>query len=610
MGSITDLAARQERERQAKYSGFGDWRDAYGRLEDYAIRKGRLCRVRMKMNPDTKDLYPEYIPLSNFAAHIAKEVTRDDGAETKTVFEVEGYLHDGRALPCVAVDAAKFAGMTWATELWGSDVIVSPGSNNRDYLRHAIQEVSFGGNKERQTVYTHTGWRKIGGRWVYLHACGAIGADDVTVDVSNEGYLTRYTIPSNAVNKQEAARMTLRFLDVAGDKITIPLFALIHLAPLCEPLRQAGREPAFVIWLHGVTQSMKSSLAAVALSHFGEFSALNLPASFKDTTNSLERKGFLLKDSLLVVDDFHPSATRAEAMEMAKKAQAVFRGYGDRVGRGRLWADGTLRKSYPPRGMCLVTGEDLPDVGQSGAARFMSVSIQKGDINTAILSELQANTGLLAGHMRNYIEWLAPHIDEIAGEVKEEVNRLRDGFIKNGLTGRIPDIAAWLYYSLNVAAKYFVEAGAMSEDDQDLLLQGGLDALMETAREQARLTITEQPATKFIAALSEMLTVGNVHVKSLHETSDNMPGFIGWADEQYYYLLPEQVYGAVVQFYIKQNCNFPVSKATLWKHLKTAGMIDTALDAPTKLKKINGKAQRLLWLKGDALRNDGDQEDF
>lgn len=608
MGSVTEVAVKHERERQAKQK-FGDWRDAYGKLADYDVKGGELFRVRMKFNPTTKEFEPEYIPLANFTAHIPKEITRDDGAETRTMFEVEGFLSDGRPLPIVAVDAGKFAGMGWVSELWGSDVIVSPGNNNRDYLRHAVQQVSFGGNKERQTVYTHTGWRKIGGRWVYLHAGGAIGAEGVTVDVSNEGYLTKYTIPASTGNRQEAAGKALRFLDVAGHRITIPLLALVHLAPLCEPLRQAGREPAFVMWLQGVTQSMKSSLAAVALSHFGEFSALNLPANFKDTVNSLERKGFLLKDSLLVVDDFHPSATRTEAMEMAKKAQAIFRGYGDRVGRGRLWADGTLRKSFPPRGMCLLTGEDLPDCGQSGAVRFMSVNIQKGDIKTKVLSELQANTDLLAGHMRNYIEWLSPHIGEIAGEAREEINKLRDGFIKHGLTGRIPDITAWLYYGLNVAAKYFVEAGAMSEADQDLLLQGGLDALMETAQEQARLTITEQPATKFIAALSEMLTVGNVHVKSLHETTDNMPGFIGWADEQYYYLLPEQIFSAVVQFYIKQNCNFPVTKATLWKHLKTAGMIDTAMDAPTKLKKVNGKPVRVLWLKTDVLNND-DEGDF
>src|SRR5438874_785271 len=29
----------------------------------------------------------------------------------------------------------------------------------------------------RETVYAHTGWRDVGGRWVYLHAGGAIGAD-------------------------------------------------------------------------------------------------------------------------------------------------------------------------------------------------------------------------------------------------------------------------------------------------------------------------------------------------------------------------------------------------------------------------------------------------
>ncbi len=604
MADVIEFTTQRERERpKPKYN---DWRDTYSKLADYALRSGELYRVKMRYNQTTKDYEPEYIPLANFTAHIAKELVRDDGQEAKTVFEVEGFLAEGRELLAVNVDAGKFASMSWVPELWGSDVIVSPGTNCKDYLRHAIQQVSFGGNKTRQTVYTHTGWRKIGGKWVYLHAGGAIGTNDVVVDVSAEGYLTRYTLPQDASDKLTAAQMALKVLDVADYRIMVPVFALVHLVPLCEALRQSGREPAFVLWLAGVTQSMKSSLAAVALSFFGDFTALNLPACFKDTANSIERKGFLLKDSLIVVDDFHPSATRAEAQEMNKKAQMILRGYGDRVGRGRLWADGSLRKSFPPRGMCLTTGEDLPDVGQSGTSRYLAVGIQKGDIDTSILSELQANTGLLSGHMRSYIEWLIPHLDEIARDAREQINQLRDKFIQGGLSGRIPDIIAWLYFGLCMGAKYLTESGALEQAEHDELLLNGLDALMEAAREQARLTVDEQPVNKFIGALRELLTTKQANVKAVLDASEPLPGFIGWVDDDYYYLLPEVAYSAVVQFYVKQNAVFPVSKTTLWKHLKNAGYVLPEDNQVTRQKKINGKKYRLIWLRADTLKDDAE----
>ena len=62
--------------------------------------------------------------------------------------------------------------------------------------------------------------------------------------------------------------------------------------------------------------------------------------------------------------------------------------YGDRVGRSRMRADTTLNKTYKPRGMAIVTGEDLPK-GASSTARYIGVEIKREDINLDILSKLQ-----------------------------------------------------------------------------------------------------------------------------------------------------------------------------------------------------------------------------
>lgn len=56
---------------------------------------------------------------------------------------------------------------------------------------------------------------------------------------------------------------------------------------------------------------------------------------------------FSLKDALTCIDDFHPGG-RKEANKLTETAQLIMRGYGDRIGRGRLKSDSTPMESRPP----------------------------------------------------------------------------------------------------------------------------------------------------------------------------------------------------------------------------------------------------------------------
>src|SRR5262249_10847483 len=60
------------------------------------------------------------------------------------------------------------------------------------------------------------------------------------------------------------------------------------------------------LWIEGQTGSLKSTLAARFLSHFGSFERISLPGAWSSTANQLERRAFLLKDVLFVVDDYAP----------------------------------------------------------------------------------------------------------------------------------------------------------------------------------------------------------------------------------------------------------------------------------------------------------------
>ena len=95
----------------------------------------------------------------------------------------------------------------------------------------------------------------------------------------------------------------------------------------------------------------------------------------------LEKKAFLAKDAVLVVDDFAPAGTTTDVQRLHREADRLFRGAGNRSGRARMRADGGSRPTYYPRGLIVSTGEDVPS-GQSLRARMLVLELAPGDIDT------------------------------------------------------------------------------------------------------------------------------------------------------------------------------------------------------------------------------------
>ena len=66
------------------------------------------------------------------------------------------------------------------------------------------------------------------------------------------------------------------------------------------------------------------------------FGPKGLPASFRDTGNSIEEMAFQAKDSLLVVDDLYPAKNPKERTKLEGVLEYLLRNQGDRQGKGRL----------------------------------------------------------------------------------------------------------------------------------------------------------------------------------------------------------------------------------------------------------------------------------
>ena len=582
---------------------------AYNALYGYCVDHGCICQAG-ETNPK---------PLCTFVALPTMQTTRDDGAQTSKWLEICGWASNGRPLKTLTVSANKFRTMDWAFDGWGLDANIMPGNTVKDKLRCAITSAGAMVASEK-TIYMHTGWRRINGEWCYLYPGGCVGAENITVEM--EGSLnTHYTLSVGEQHTDllEAALTSFSLTHVVAECVSVPLLGVCYLAPLREFLRQAGIAPAFITMLRGGSGSGKSSFAALALSHFGSFNDQSVPANFHDTANGITRKAFLLKDMPLLVDDFHPTTSLQERRQMNIVAQRLSRAFGNNAGRERLSAELTLQVSMPPQCVSIITGEDLPAIGDSGIARLFVIDVEKGDVlkynpsgkldpiaNRPLtqLKERAAN-GELQAAMRGYIEWLRPQADQLPQRLYTMFNEYRDrATLLLGRVGghtRAPGAIAHLMIGLTCMLEYFTHLGMCDQEIADATLDEYWKIITSSSARQAAENQEESAVQMFLSATSEMLASGAVSVIDIGPGSLNkvpLKDNVGYADKEYYYFLGGRIYGYVNEFYHKQELSYTLSLNALYKQLREQKILVPGHDGKnTRVKRTpDGKNGRLLWI--------------
>lgn len=563
--------------------------------EDGVYRVEGGCIGYMKIIGRGENVTEIFVPLCNFAARVTEERILDNGVEATRRFKVEGRLSSGEYLPPAEVTATQFSPMNWIVDQWGMRACVSAGMGAKDRLREAIQV--FSTDAETQYTYIHTGWRKIAGAWCFLHA----GRADV--QVSLESPLNRYALPVVAEDVADSIQYSLKLLEVGPDEVVIPLLAAAYLAPLCEFLH-----PDFVIFLVGKTGSLKSTLAALFLSHYGQFDRTNLPASWESTDNALEKRLFTLKDVLCIVDDYAPRADAYAQRKQAQRAQRIIRSMGNLSGRSRLKADLTERPEYVPRGLMVSTGEDLPP-GQSILARILSVEVDREKLDLERLTEAQRHAHRLPHAMAGYIHWLAPQLDNLASQLREQWEQHRTRFARDAAHLRIPEILAYLALGIDLLTSFARDHQVLPEDQIRELSQRTYTTLCTLGEMHGQRVQEEDPAEVFLSTLSAMLAQGTVKLSHRDAGQDPL-NMIGWNDADYAYLIPRAAHQSVSRYLREGGGHFPYSARALNEALdKRDALVKGADGRPTRLVKIRTKNRRVLQISMELLEPNEENDD-
>jgi hypothetical protein len=583
----------------------------------YRIDGGRLCRERC-----TPDGGIALVPLCNFTARIVETITRDDGAEQSSCFGLMGTLPDGTTLPLVSVPTGEFSSLSWVTTSWHGRAIVYAGQGIRDQLRAAIELQST--VRTHRTVYAHTGWREIDGRWYYLHAGGALGTVGTggtvegSVEVDLQDSLAGYRLPAPPTGAAlaKAISASLRVLELAPDRITVPLLGAVYRSVLgsCD----------CALHLAGPTGTGKSEAAALAQQHFGAgLDARHLPGAWSSTGNALEGLAFAAKDALFVVDDFAPSGSTADVARIHREADRLLRAQGNSAGRQRMRADATIRPTRSPRGMILSTGEDVPR-GQSLRARLLTLEMGPGELDWSLLTDCQhdAASGRYAEALAAYICWLAPNYATVRAHLRAEVSELREMMQTDNTHARTPGILADLAAGWCHWLDFALAAEAISQTEREALDRRVWSALLASGADQAEHLAAAEPCEHFIRLLAAALASGRAHCAGPDGSAPGgaeseawgwrreggswqpMGRRIGWIDGTALYLEPDAAHAEAQELARQQGDTLPLSPRTLWRRLQERGFLverDVARKRYTVRRYLSCVRRQVLFLRPDAL---------
>ena len=540
------------------------------------------------------------IMLCNFAPRIVREVIVDDGAEKTRRYLIGGTDANGNNFTPVEVPAGELEKMSWIANCLDASCDLCVVSQVEKHVRCAIKTTARYADK--RYIFSHTGWKKIGGEWHYLLP------GDKTYQVELKGKQRNYYGAEGFVKEDAEELVKLLSCGMMPDEVLLSCLATVFLSPLNEFLRQIEHEPKYLLTLIGRTGSMKSTVAALMLSFFGNFSATDLPMSFRDTANSIVHNAFALKDVLTCVDDYHPTA-RSDASQMKAAMQTLARGYGDRAARNRLGSDITLRQPRPPQGNVIVTAEFAPDIGESGTARLFCIEMKPGGINLPLLTEAQdkALEGKYAACMRGYTDMVKFFADkgEVCGILKSKFmtyrskwrERLRENEIQ--FHDRLPDTLACLEIGFSFMEIFLSAEAHMDEKGITALNERFENVLLYLAASQSESIEQDRPTHIFLRKLYSLIECGQVCLIPASSRFETLPkNYIGYEDETYYYLMLDASHKAVKRLCGEQDEGFAISAKSLAKALADEGLIEPGDNGTnTRTMRFGGRLKRVMLLR-------------
>lgn len=264
----------------------------------------------------------------------------------------------------------------------------------------------------------------------------------------------------------------------------------------------------------------------------------------------------------------------------------------------------TLKAPYVARGLCIVTGETIPDVPQSRLARCLIINITKNSIALNKLTKIQNNGTKLSCAMKTYIGWVIKNEQKVSDFIKNRFYELRSKADKD-VHGRTSEIAIVLTLGFELYTQC-LKAYNIIDEAKKQELDNSCFSILTSLVEKQSIEITDlKPTEMFYNAIDELFSTNIIKVLSYRtgeivDKFSNEGTMVGYYDdvENLFYFFPNALYNKVSLFYSQGGKKFPINAKSLWKYLLEEGQLyRTDNNRYTKQITVNGKKQSIVAIR-------------
>ncbi len=289
------------------------------------------------------------------------------------------------------------------------------------------------------------------------------------------------------------------------------------------------RDPRYGIFLYGDTGSMKTAFAKILLSFFVPNAGEEDCVSFTSTANALRAFFAASGNVAVVIDDFLARNGHSQTSEEVKKVDDFLRSVTNGTGKDRCGSDGQLRSSPRPRGLPILTGEELPDGSESLKLRTINVPVDKTTFATLTNGDRPnhfdrfqslAASGTFSKAMYFFVGILAGRLNQ----ARISLN-LFSTCAEPQLHRRLADSTSELLASMRVFLIYATAFKACSEEEAETIFDRTCSAIHSIRQRAVLESVENSPVEKFLMLLRESMIAKKCHIEvdrpDLHNEEDN-----------------------------------------------------------------------------------------
>lgn len=456
--------------------------------------------------------------------------------------------------------------------------IVYPGVKTSFFSQFSILIRERLAHCQHQYVYLSTGWVMLPqGQWAYVHDGGKPPYDNI---VFRSGF--KFETPKNGCSPNWLIPNAWRLLSLSQDvaAILIP-FLFAHLSLLWSLFNAAGYPPHMILFIKGTTGSLKTAVASLIF-NFSGVPENNIPASFRDTSASMEVRIEQYRDRALLVDDFCPAASENTRRVLDQNLEQLIRFYGDGIAKGRTNPRLEEVTEKKPQGLCVITGEDSSG-SFSSLLRCLFVVVEPDTYNKQLLAEFQANPTHWTAYLKCFVEYCANNAPQIVNFIQSEFPAFRDlggQFISER---RLADACADLCIATKILLEFGHHASIISTDEKDRIFSQFKNVILDTCARSAEEAKGMNPVKIFAHVLTEGIEKRSILLATREEFELAPDKFAGYEEDGYWYFWGSNLYDSIRREYSMLDKRFPLSQSRLWEALYIANVL-----VPSKSREKSG----------------------